>query len=71
MRSVLEPQNLQNFQSSHLFFFKLSPGEDDLMFFKKVLKESTDSQDSDYLDVPLEVRKRLGSVGYNPNISHL
>ena len=23
-----------------------------------------------YLDVP-EVRKRLGSVGYNPNISHL
>ena len=24
-----------------------------------------------YLDVPLEVSKWLGSVGYNPNVSHV
>ena len=28
-------------------------------------------KNSHHLDVPLEVSKRLGSVGYNPNIPHL
>ena len=48
----------------HAFFWKVRvPSNSPKSEFSRKL--------SDYMDVPLEASKRLGSMGYNPNIPRL